>query len=309
MNHFFRKINNKLSQYPSLRFSYTNNKFVKKFYMNFNMFFVKKNKNMKKFFIEKQINVKQINTHYDLMQKSVITNQHLDSLNQNGIVVLENALTTEEHSKIKKNFDEFKIDLENDNLDKYKNNKLNVVKNKNLASSYTIFDDLNEHSNLRKINDFISKEIYGQITKPLQRYEYKKINNLPDPLIYGENDWHADRYIPNLKFLYFPYDVLIDGAPHKYAIGSHKISKDYMNFFLNKTGPANERRTIKSSNEKETFLKKAKEFPVKGNTLIAVLTNGFHARSPFKSKGERYTLVLQNDDYKIQSIISYSNSL
>ena len=36
------------------------------------------------------------------MQKSDITNQHLDSLNQNGIVVLENALTTEEHDNIKK---------------------------------------------------------------------------------------------------------------------------------------------------------------------------------------------------------------
>ena len=82
-----------------------------------------------------------------------------------------------------------------------------------------------------------------------------------------------------------------------------------MNFFLNQTGPASERRTIKSSNDKETFLKKAKEFPVKGNTLIAVLTNGFHSRSPFKSEGERHTLVLQNDDYKIQSIISYSKSL
>ena len=92
-------------------------------------------------------------------------------------------------------------------------------------------------------------------------------------------------------------------------MGSHKINKDYLNFFLNKTGPNITRRTIDTKEDKDKFLNKAKEFPVSPNTLIVVLTNGFHARAPFKQVGERCTLVLQNDNFKLQSLISYSNSI
>ena len=309
MNKLLKFINNKVSKYPSLRFSHTNNEIIKKFYMNFNLFFIKKNKSFKEFFIDEPKSISDIKIYYNLNHNPEINETHLQSLKQNGILILENVLTDFEHNEIIEKFYRFKNDLNNDNYKNYHNKNLKIIKSRNFSSSYSLNTELNPENNLRKINDWISKKVYGKVTKPIQRYEYKRIDALPEENIFGENIWHADRYMPSLKFLYFPFSVTEEEAPHKFAIGTHKINKEYLNFFIKKTGSHKKRRSIESPEDEERFLKNKREFPVKKNTLIASLTNGFHARSVFKKKGERFTLVLQNDDFKVQSLISYSNSL
>ena len=48
---------------------------------------------------------------------------------------------------------------------------------------------------------------------------------------FGDNILHVDRFLPNLKLIYFPFSVNKDSAPFKYALGSHKINDEYLNFF------------------------------------------------------------------------------
>lgn len=299
---FIKVFNDRINYYPGLQFGYTKSKIIKKLYMSFNVFFAKKNKHFKEFFFNTENNKTEISTNFNFNGMHDINEIQFQSLKHNGILVLENALTEHEHNKITKNFNKFKDDLSNDKIDEYKHMNLKIIKGQNLRSSYTINSDLDSESNLKKISDQITKKIYGQIIKPSLTYGHNKLTNLPDSPVPGDNTWHSDRYIPNLKILYFPLGTP-EGSPFRYSLGTHKINKEYLNFFLNKTEIGN--GTIETDADKKKFLKNTQEFNVQPNTLIAVLTNGFHGRTPFKTKGERCVLYLMYSQFRLSSLISY----
>ena len=301
---FIKVFNDRINYYPGLKFGYTKSKTIKKLYMSFNIFFAKKNKHFKEFFFDTENNKTEVNTNFNLNGVHNINEIQFQSLKQNGILVLENALTEYEHNKITKNFNKFKDDLSNNKIDEYKYMNLTIKKGSNLRSSYTINSDLESESNLKIISDQITQKIYGQIIKPSQLYGHNKLTNLPDSPVSGDNTWHSDRYIPNLKLLYFPLGTK-EGSPFRYSLGTHKINKKYLNFFLNKDKTKGVPGTIESDDEEKIFLANTKEFSVEPNTLIVALTNGFHGRTPFKTKGERCVLYLTYSQFRLSSLIAY----
>ena len=68
--------------------------------MNFNIFFAKKNKHFKEIFFDTGHNKIKVNTNFNLNRKCNISEVQHQSLKQNGVLVLENALTEYEHNYI-----------------------------------------------------------------------------------------------------------------------------------------------------------------------------------------------------------------
>ena len=121
----------------------------------------------------------------------------------------------------------------------------------------------------------------------------------------GHNVSHANknnkrRFLPNLKLIYFPFSVNKDSAPFKYALGSDKINDEYLNFFLkNKKWVFDERNL-----EAKKFLKNTIEVPLQENSLVIALTNGFHARTPFRAKTDRSALFFSYPNFNLLSLFS-----
>ena len=301
---FIKVFNDRINYYPGLHFGYTKSKIIKKLYMNFNIYFAKKNKHFNEFFFDTENIKSEINTNFNLNEKYNINEIQFQCLKQNGILVLENALKKNEQNKITEKFKKFKDDLKNNKLDEYKDKDIKITKGNNLTSSFTINSDLDSESNLKKISDQITKKIYGQAINPSQQYGHNKLTEFPDTPVAGDNMWHTDRYIPNLKLLYFPYGTK-EGAPLRYSLGSHKINKEYLDFILNKPESDKGPGTLETSEDKKKFLSDAREFNVEQNTLIVLLSNGFHSRTPFEKKAERSVLYLGYSKFRLSSLISF----
>ena len=300
----FEVFNSRINYYPGTRFGYTKYKIIKKLYMSFNLFFARKNKHFVKFFFETENNDNECNTNFNLNKNYHISEAQFQSLEKNGIIVLENALTESEHYDISKNFDEFKKALIDKKLYQYKDKSFSNINGLNHRSYYNENSKLDTNFNLKKISDQITKKIYGQIIEPSLTYGYNELKNLPDPPISGDNLWHSDRYLPNLKLLYFPFGTP-KGAPFKFALGSHKINSDFLNFYLNNSESVNTNGDIKSPEDEEKLIKEIKVCSVKPNSLVVALTNGFHARSSFEAPGDRSLLFLLYSNFRLSSLISY----
>ena len=296
--------NDRINYYPGLYFGYTKSNLIKRFYMNVNIFLAKKNKNFNEFFFDTKINESKIDTHFDLSKSNRIDETHFKSLKQNGVLVLENALVDHENQMINEKFNKFKKDLKDKNFNDYLNKNLEIIEGSNLRSSYTVESQLEYNSDLKKISDQITKRVYGKEISPSQTYGYNKLVNLPDFPVSGDNVWHSDRYIPNLKILYFPNGTM-QGSPFRYSLGSHKINKEYLDFFLNKNNLRKTPGCIETSEDKKKFLKDTQKFNVKPNTLIVAFTNGFHGRTPFEYSGERCVLYLMYSKFRLSSLISF----
>ena len=90
-----------------------------------------------------------------------------------------------------------------------------------------------------------------------------------------------------MKLYYSPFDINENGAPFCYALGSHKIDNQYINFIK-----SSKLFTDVDPNAKH-FLKDKKEITCKANSLVVALTNGFHGRKPFLEKTTRKLVFLQ----------------
>ncbi len=300
---FIKVFNDRVNYYPGLRFGYTKSKIIRKLYVNFNIYFAKKNKHFNEFFFDTENIKSEINTNFNLNEKYNINEIQFQCLKQKGILVLENALTKNEQNKITEKFNKFKDDIKNNKLEEYKDKNVSIAKGNQISSSFFINSDLDSESNLKKISDQITKKIYGQAVDPLQQYAYNKLTELPDTPKPGDNMWHIDRYMPNLKLLYFPHGTK-EGSPLRYSLGSHKINKEYLNFIINKPESDEGSGTL-NPEDKKKFLIDAREFNVEQNTLIVLLSNGFHSRTPFEKKGERSVLYLTYNKFRLSSLISF----
>ena len=129
-----------------------------------------------------------------------------------------------------------------------------------------------------------------------------KTKKLPESIHPGDNNLHMDRYLPNLKLIYFPFDVEENLSPYRYALGSHKINSSYKNFFLNNDDCIFDDR----NRESENFTKNTIKATVKKNSLVLACTNGFHGRTPFEKHGERLTLFMTYPNFNLIDLFNYS---
>ena len=72
-----------------------------------------------------------------------------------------------------------------------------------------------------------------------------------------------------------------------YALGSHKINDQYLNFVKSST------KFNESEIKASQFLKKKTEIICKSNSIIIALTSGFHGRKSFLKQTERKLIFLQ----------------
>lgn len=269
-------IKKKFFSFPTLDFVMsTKSFFFKNLYINFWIYISKKNKFFKKYFFE----------HQDFEKKDIfcklnskienLDNKYLEALSKNGILIIENALDNAEHKTIVETF-----------------NKISIKQNKNYRSSssvirYCEYFDLNNFKLLRSINDFFTKNVYGKILGSEAEFYIHKTIKLPEDIEHGDNNFHIDRFLPNMKILYSPFDIDHESAPFCYALGSHKINENYLNFVKNS------KKFNESESNANQFLLNKIEVTCKANTIIVALTSGFHGRKPFLKEIDRKLIFLQ----------------
>ena len=277
---FFYKVLNffikKYLSFPTLKFIIsTNNNFVKNLYINFWISLSRKKNYFYKFFFKANNGVN-YKINIDIKKKIENLNEEcLNILEKNGIIIIENALSENDQSKIIENF-----------------NKISIKENRNLRKNETLLKyfeefDINNFSTLKKISDFFTSKVYGKVLKTSTEFHIHDALKIPEVIINGDNNFHIDRFLPNMKLYYSPFDINENGAPFCYALGSHKIDNQYINFIK-----SSKLFTDVDPNAKH-FLKDKKEITCKANSLVVALTNGFHGRKPFLEKTTRKLVFLQ----------------
>ena len=287
-----KKVFKRLNYYPGLKFGYTNSKLYRKLEIFFTIFFAKKNNNFKKFFFNK--NSIKIDKHYfEYNRSNILNEEQTNSLETNGILVLENVLDKSEFEKINDQINNLIIYNQKKN-----ENEINLYKTSDLYK-LSIEYELENNSHLFQISKEISKTVYGKEIKPATSIILIKVLDLPENNYYGDNTLHPDRYLPNLKMFYYNQDVDIHSAPFRFSPGSHKITDEYIDYFKNNPNLVFDQNNPGS----KKFIKNAKSFPVKANSLIIAFTNGFHGRSKFTKLGQRVGIFFLYPEFDLKSLI------
>tara|TARA_B100001059_G_C17787845_1_gene558253 strand:+ start:269 stop:1192 length:924 start_codon:yes stop_codon:yes gene_type:complete len=288
--HKIRKfINNRVLRTPGVEFLKKKPDLSeRKRHINFWLGRAKKKTSFKKFFFSdvdegpKKIDYKFLEKEKDFPR---INQSMFNSLSNNGILVIENALPEKERKLII----DFFQDLKDQN---YKKNRW-LKKPTNPG----FFEQVNEIMGETKINNFktlnnlsnqFSKEIYGKIVEPTVQLRYlNQQSSETEEKTKGATYLHTDRFLPHFKIYYSPFEITIKDAPLEYLISSHKINDDFVNFYLN----------AKSFDETDKLFEKfdlqRKIVCVPENSLYVAFTNGFHRRTVFNGKSDRSLLFLQ----------------
>lgn len=182
---------------------------------------------------------------------------------QNGVVEIPNFFSKEEHDLINKFF-ENKINIKLNHLNKYswKSNSSNL--NKTIHNKIKIFE----------------KIIFGKRigTQKYTLSAWKKQQSYTSQTK-EDTSFHSDRFIPAVKFFYFPTTVEVD--PFEYCLGSHKIDNQFLDNYkiIHKySGSESSSQNLDYSNYSK------KKYKVEGNTLVIAATHGLHRRSQTKEK-------------------------
>jgi hypothetical protein len=208
--------------YPSKRIGKIQNKFLRNFLVKFWINLSKKNKSFNYFFFSEIDENYKKNFTFDGFSENIFL-----SLKNNGIAVIENILNKEEHKKICEKFN----NLENNNSFWLQGPK-NITKSKDVDIIWAK-DDIKNFPNLEMISNQITCKVYGKNVMPsIEFYSHKSIN-VPEEIIPGENHLHMDRFIPNLKIYYSPYNIKYTEAPFSWVLKSHKINNEYIQSWLN----------------------------------------------------------------------------
>ena len=269
-------VKKKFFSFPTLNFLIsTKSSLLKNLYVNFWIFVSKKNKSFKKYFFDNQ-EFQEKNVICKLNNKiENLNNKYLDALSRNGILILENALDEIEHKKIVEIF-----------------NKILIIQNQNYRSSssvirYVEYFNLDDFKFLKSISNFLTKNVYGKILGSNAEFYIHKSIKIPEDIEHGDNNLHIDRFLPNMKILYSPFEINHEGAPFCYALGSHKINENYINFVKHS------KKFNESESDANQFLLNRMEVTCKANTIIVALTSGFHGRKPFLKEIDRKLIFLQ----------------
>ena len=269
-------IKKKFFSFPTINFLISSkSSLLKNLYVNFWIFVSKKNKSFKKYFFDYQ-EFQEKNVICKLNNKiENLNNKYLDALSRNGILILENALDEIEHKKIVEIF-----------------NKILIIQNQNYRSSssvirYVEYFNLDDFKFLKSISNFLTKNVFGKILGSNAEFYIHKSIKIPEDIEHGDNNLHIDRFLPNMKILYSPFEINHEGAPFCYALGSHKINENYINFVKHS------KKFNESESDANQFLLNRMEVTCKANTIIVALTSGFHGRKPFLKEIDRKLIFLQ----------------
>ncbi len=297
-----KKLITRFFSYPSKRVGNNKNKFIRNLNVDFWIYFAKKNSNFKKFFFEES-SYKKVDYVFDYKNNyKTLSKNTIESLESNGIAILKNILPGKEHNYAKKKFN----DLNNQNIQ----DKNWLIPPKDISKDDDVKltwaqDDIEKYDVLKIINDDLTKLIYGIPLETNAEYFFHKSKNLPEKIIKGDNHLHMDRFIPNLKLYYSPFKIDKDSAPFQYVMGSHKINKNYINYW--KTSKNwDEYEDFKNKNE---YLEKMKNnnsnlLELEENCLIAALTNGLHGRTAFLKHKDRKVIFLTYNSYNKISLLN-----
>ena len=288
-----KRLFKRMNYYPGLKFGYSKSLLYKKIEIKFTTFFAKRKKTFRTFFFDKNLITENPKIYSNFSEKNTISDDQIKILKENGILVIENVLDYKEHLYIK-----HKIKGLIDDEKRRGGEKINFVETDDLYK-LSLKYNISNIKNLNNITNKISKLVYGKEIEPDASVIYTKSLKIPEKTYSGDNNLHPDRYLPNMKIFYYPFLVDKDSAPFMYALGSHKINKEYTNYFIENSNFIFDEEN-KSS---EKFLKRKKIFPVKENSLIIAFTNGFHGRSKFKKDGERTAIFLQFSKFDMKSLI------
>ncbi len=277
-------LNRRVFRTPGVEFLRQNDDIdVRKKYLNFWLKRSRKKKSFQKYFFRE---VSKKNSQISFKNENYLLNDEmLDSLSNNGLLIIENALPEKEREKIIEYFDELK------GHNQYLKNWTTKPHNPGF------FKEVNEMMGKTNIKNFeylsnysaqFTKEIYGKIVEPTVELRYlKQEKNKIEEKVKGGTYIHTDRFLPHFKIYYTPHEITINDAPLEYVLSSHKINNNFINFYLN----------TKSYDETDKLFKnfefERKIVCVPKNTLYIALTNGFHKRSQFNNNSERSLVFLQ----------------
>jgi hypothetical protein len=282
---------NRLNYYPGLKFAYSKSRFYRYLEIFFLIKLAKKNKAFQNFFF---------NTNNEKFENFRFLFDPINNINKNqekclshcGIIILENILEAQDYKHIKDLIDN--ISDENDNLDK------NVVGNAHVKKILKNIK-IDEKHLLISISNKITQAVYGAPVKPSISVLTSIPKKIPEPDVPGDNIYHVDRYLPNIKMFYYPDDIKLGEGHFDFALGSHKIDYQYLKFFNN-----NEQWIFDERNpNSKKFMKFKNNITVKKNSLIVACTNGFHRRSKFTIFKKRNVLTFLYPAFNFSSLINF----
>lgn len=267
----------KYFSFPTLKFLLNLKKsFIKNLYVDFWVFVSKRNLNFKFFFFNTNSNTDNESLYLDIQENiSYLNNSCANILKNNGILVIENALPKNEHSEIVKVFNNLKI------------KETSSLRQNDFVLKYFEEMEISNFSNLNKISNFFSKMVYGRSLKALAQFHIHQCKKIPEKIINGDNNMHIDRFLPNMKIYYSPFEITKDDAPFCYALGTHKINSDYIHYVKKAKYFSEE------DSEAIKFINFRKEILCNKNSLVVALTNGFHGRKSFSKITRRQVVFLQ----------------
>ena len=119
-------------------------------------------------------------------------------------------------------------------------------------------------------------EIVERISKVLMQILENESADLDDP----DSRLHIDRFIPCLKFFYFPEEVSVENSPLGFVPYSHICNGAYEDAVIGGMKRYYKERTRPFSIDNPTSSREL-QITVPGNSLVAAYTNGLHRRVPF----------------------------
>ena len=284
-------INKRLLRTPGVEILRKNfsSEIKKKSHLDFWLKKSKKNPSLNKFFFEENITNEIFSQDifdytFDAKNNFSITQEMLDTLQKFGLLVIKNALPKEE----KDNVIDYFLELKNK---KFTKNWIGEVANDTREDSeiQRRYIDISQFKYLNRYSNEATKNIYNKIVEPNVELHYLKLKKtFEKKILRGETLLHSDRFLPHFKMFYTPFKIEKDNAPLQYALGSHKINENYVNFFLkSKFFDETDEVSLK-------LIKKLVTVTTDENTIYIAFTNGLHKRSAFtKKKSERFMMFFQ----------------
>ncbi len=302
-------VSDRIFYYPGLNFKNIKPSVLREKYKNFLIYFLnyvgKKNNRLNYFFYSnendenhKKVELEEIT--FSLDKNKIISNYAFEALKNHGIIIFENILGDNEREKIIETFNKINSD-DKDFLKKNKVLKLNKYEKSEDVLVKLLYSELDYYPEIINFSNQVTENIFGKIIEPMGQFLIHKSIKIPETIFPGDNNLHVDRFLPNLKLAYFPFDVENNYAPFTYAIGSHKINNRYKKFFINNKNYIFDERNENS----KTFFKQIIRANTKKNSIIITLTNGFHGRAPFTIKSERRSLFLTYPKFNLLTLFSF----
>ena len=282
-----------ISDYPRIQnFTKIKSKIIRNIIFSFYKYLVQKNNKLKSYFIESSKGNNNIYFNKDDFEKNI--HKILNSLADNGIVVIKNILDKSEKNRINEYFDELHINkistkwINDEIIDasgiKYKDSKRVQIK--------CLHKELKYMPQLGNIIKIITKNIFGKnVDSFAEFFLHDSLADDEKPGEYEDTFFHTDRYMPCLKIFYSPNSITEIDGPFSFIKGTHKLNNRLMkDFFLNTDSfMIDSNKLSKNLSDHEEVKATCNE-----NSLVIAFTNGFHKRNVFLKKNiSRKTVFFQ----------------